>query len=53
MWPGGGSRPRLVFFPGFCSFLNHFHGVQRRMISVINFFVFLRLFFASSLLYVT
>ena len=30
------------------------HGVQRRMISVVNFFVFLRLlFFALFLLYVT
>ena len=32
----------------------YFHGVQRRMISVVNFFVFLRLlFFALLLLYVT
>ena len=32
----------------------HMHGVQRRMISVDNFFVFLRLlFFALLLLYVT
>ena len=31
-----------------------FHGVQRRMISVVNFFIFLRLlFFALLLLYVT
>ena len=34
--------------------VNHYHGVQRRMISVNNFFVFFRLlFFALLLLYVT
>ena len=42
----------LIFFCNpFCS---HNQGVQRRMISVDNFFVFLRLlFFALLLLYVT
>ena len=34
--------------------VEHNHGVQRRIISVVNFFVFLRLlFFALLLLYVT
>ena len=56
----------LFYQMSFCSFLNvlaqtyslpgrkQLHGVQHRMISVDNFFVFLRLlFFALLLLYVT
>ena len=41
-------KPVMAFFNDF------YHGVQRRMISVVNFFVFLRLlFFTLLLLYVT